>query len=133
MNIRSFQLGDYIVVSTLFESTLSGASMEETIASFAKHLYCDSDLIIVAQRSNRVIGVIIGTIHNQQGICYRIAIDENCRNKGVESALMESLVGRFQNRNVVRVGIMLDEANVAAMGMYHSLGFTKADFVRQTG
>lgn len=133
MIIRSFQLGDYIGVSTLLENTLSGALFEETITSFAKQLYCDSDFIIVAQRSNRIIGIIIGMIRHQHGICCRIAIDENCRNKGIESALMESLMGRFKNRNVVRVGIMLDEANLAAIGMYHSLGFTKADFVRQTG
>lgn len=132
MLVRTFQLGDYIEVSSLLEETLSGACLEETITSFARQLYLDSDLIIVAQCDDGVIGVIIGTIRHQQGICYRIAVEDNCRNKGVEKALIETLILRFQNRHVVSIGILMDQSNAEVMGIYHSLGFTNEHFIMQT-
>lgn len=132
MLVRTFQLGDYIEVSTLFEDNLSGACLEETIASFAKQLYIDSDLIIVAHCDDGIIGVIIGTIRHQRGICYRIAVKKSFCNKGIEKALIETLVLRFQNRHVVSIGILMDEANAEVMEIYHSLGFRNEDFITQT-
>jgi hypothetical protein len=52
MIVRTFQLQDYIEVSTLLENTISDSCMEKAIASFAKQLYVDSDLILIAQKKS---------------------------------------------------------------------------------
>jgi ribosomal protein S18 acetylase RimI-like enzyme len=121
-------------VSSLIETTLSDSSLERTITAFAKQLYLDGDLIMVAQRNNRIIGVIIGKIRDQQGICYRIIVDENCQNKGIERALTGSLVHRFRKLNVRSIGIFLDDdSNTETMELFLSLGFTRAEFVTKIG
>jgi hypothetical protein len=57
--------------------------MEKAIASFAKQLYVDSDLILIAQK-NQVIAVIMGTIQQRQGKCFLIVVEQNHVIIGIE-------------------------------------------------
>jgi predicted N-acetyltransferase YhbS len=108
MIVRTFQLQDYIEVSTLLENTISDSCMEKAIASFAKQLYVDSDLILIAQKNNQVIAVIMGTIQQRQGKCFLIVVEQNHVNIGIEKALLEALRSRFQTRDVRGMEILLE-------------------------
>ena len=94
MVVRTFQLQDYMEVSTLLENNLSAVFLEKTITVFAKQLYWDSDLIVVAQKNNRIIGVIIGNIRDQQGLLYRIIVEGNDQNSEIERALVDSTIAK---------------------------------------
>ncbi|ETT54346.1 hypothetical protein BSK66_12390 [Paenibacillus odorifer] len=130
MVVRTFQLQDYMEVSTLLENNLSAVFLEKTITVFAKQLYWDSDLIVVEQKNNRIIGVIIGNIRDQQGLLYRITVEGNDQNSEIERALVDSLVRRFQKLKARSISILLDN-DTLQKPLFLSLGYTEADFITQ--
>jgi hypothetical protein len=115
-------------VSTLLENNLSAVFLEKTITVFAKQLYWDSDLIVVEQKNNRIIGVIIGNIRDQQGLLYRITVEGNDQNSEIERALVDSLVRRFQKLKARSISILLDN-DTLQKPLFLSLGYTEADFI----
>ncbi len=71
--VRSFQLSDSVAVTELFRNVMSDDCYDETMAAFARQLSWDSELILVAEEEQKIVGVIVGTIDKQQAYYYRIA------------------------------------------------------------
>lgn len=130
MVIRSFHLGDYKAVSVIFENTLSTSLIEETLFSFSRRFFWDSDLVMVALLNNKIVGVIVGTVQQNIGICYRIAVEGNYQNIGIGKSLMLSLVKCFHARKVFHIGIALDDVNNKINKFYDMLGFCENDYIR---
>lgn len=123
MNIRSFQLSDANRVTELFQVALSEDCFENTMGPFARQLSWDSDLIMVAEKDGELVGALIGTIDQNQGYIYRIAIHPDARRRGVGKALVKAVEKRFQQRKVTRVWVAGDEHNKAAMPLYEAMGY----------
>lgn len=123
MNIRSFQLSDANRVTELLQVALSEDCYENTIGPFARQLSWDSDLIMVAEKDGELVGALIGTIDQNQGYIYRIAIHPDARRRGVGKALVQAVEKRFQQRKVTRVWVAGDEHNKAAMPLYEAMGY----------
>ncbi|MFC5702507.1 GNAT family N-acetyltransferase [Cohnella faecalis] len=128
MQIRSFQLSDYRSVAELLENVLSEECCEETMGAFARQLSWDSDLVLVAETESGIVGVLIGTIDQQKGYMYRIAIDPDCRGRGIGRALVSSINNRFRQRNVLKVLIAGDKHNELLKPFYEALGISLKDF-----
>ena len=126
MVIRLFHLGDYKAVSVIFENT----SLTEDKFSFSRNFSWDGDLVMVALLNNIIVGVIVGTIQQKIGICYRIAVEENYRNIGIGKSLVLSLVKCFHARNVFTIGIALDNVNNKINKFYELLGFCEEDYIK---
>ncbi|WP_454192587.1 GNAT family N-acetyltransferase [Paenibacillus sp. Marseille-Q7038] len=123
MNIRSFQLSDANRVTELLQVALSEDCYENTMGPFARQLSWDSDLIMVAEKDGELVGALIGTIDQNQGYIYRIAIHPDARRRGVGKALVKAVEKRFQQRKVTRVWVAGDEHNKAAMPLYEAMGY----------
>lgn len=123
MNIRSFQLSDANRVTELLQVALSEDCYENTMGPFARQLSWDSDLIMVAEKDGELVGALIGTIDQNQGYIYRIAIHPDARRCGVGKALVKAVEKRFQQRKVTRVWVAGDEHNKAAMPLYEAMGY----------
>lgn len=123
MNIRSFQLSDANRVTELLQVALSEDCYENTMGPFARQLSWDSDLIMVAETDGELVGALIGTIDQNQGYIYRIAIHPDARRRGVGKALVKAVEKRFQQRKVTRVWVAGDEHNKAAMPLYEAMGY----------
>lgn len=130
MNVRSFQLSDYQLVNALLEEVLSEECYEQTMEAFARQLSWDSDLVLVATVGSEAAGVIIGTIDNNKGYYYRIAVSPVYRRKGVGKALVLALKERFETRKVSQIMITADEHNEPVLPLYESLGYADNDFFR---
>ena len=128
--VRSFQLSDYAEVRELLQDVLSDECYEETIEAFGKQLSWDCDLVLVAIASQQVVGVIIGTIDNNNGYYYRIAVSENYQRKGIGKQLTQVLKKRFEQRKVSKVLVTLDSHNELVRPFYESLGYEQHDFHR---
>ncbi|MDQ1911577.1 GNAT family N-acetyltransferase [Paenibacillus sp. GD4] len=128
--VRSFQLSDYVSVTELFSKTLSEECYEETMAAFARQLSWDSELVMVAQEGDRITGVIVGTIDNQNGYFYRIAVDKDYQRRGIGKSLIESLRGRFEQRKVRRIMVTVDVHNEMILPVYEKAGYQPNDFSR---
>lgn len=125
--IRGFRLSDYAAVTELLEETLSDECFRETMEAFGRQLSWDGELVLVAERGNQVAGVIIGTIDNDNGYCYRIAVRRSCQRKGIGRQLIQALKRRFELRQVRKVLVSVDDHNEALLPFYESLGFDQSD------
>jgi len=123
MQVRSFQLSDYMRVTQLFEESLSDLCYEQTMEAFARQLSWDSDLVLIHQEDDVIKGAIIGTIDNNQGCYYRLAVHPSYRGQGVGKSLITSMQQRFQGRNVSKICIAGDEHNEPILPLFASMGF----------
>ncbi|WP_138755822.1 GNAT family N-acetyltransferase [Paenibacillus sinopodophylli] len=130
MNVRSFQLSDYRPITALLEDVLTEECYEQTMEAFARQLSWDSDLVLVAVENSEIVGMIIGTIDNNKGYYYRIAVSRLHRRKGIGKMLIQSLRQRFEQRNVTKILITADEYNEPVLPLYESLGYAANDFIR---
>ncbi|QAY67094.1 GNAT family N-acetyltransferase [Paenibacillus protaetiae] len=130
MKVRSFQLSDYQLVTGLLEMVLSEECYEQTMEAFARQLSWDSELVLVAVEESEVVGIMIGTIDNNKGYYYRIAVHPHHQRQGIGKALIQSLRQRFEQRNVMKIMITADEHNEPILPLYESLGYAATDFFR---
>lgn len=128
MYVRSFQLADCAAVTRLLGDVLSEDCYEDTMDAFANQLSLDSHLVLVAVQDEQIIGVIIGTIDNNKGYYYRIAVDRQHRRRGVGKKLIQSLRQRFEQRNVKQVLVTVDEHTEPILFVYEAAGFSEIDF-----
>ncbi|MBJ6362809.1 GNAT family N-acetyltransferase [Paenibacillus sp. GCM10012307] len=130
MRVRSFQLSDYRPVTQLLETVLTEECYEQTMEAFARQLSWDSELVLVASLNNEIVGMIIGTIDNNKGYYYRVAVHKDYRRQGIAKELINSLRQRFVQRNVTKIMITADEHNEPILSLYESMGFAAKDFFR---
>lgn len=128
MLVRSFQLSDYVAVTGVLQSVLSEECYRETIRAIARQLSWDSELVLVAEDEGEIAGVIIGTIDNNTGYYYRIAVHTDHQRKGIGKAMIQALKQRFGQRKVKRIYITIDEHNEPILPVYESVGYVQADF-----
>ncbi|HZG77284.1 MAG TPA: GNAT family N-acetyltransferase [Paenibacillus sp.] len=130
MYVRSFQLSDYAEVTQLMENSLSEACFHDTMEAFARQLSWDSSLVMIAETEGTIVGVVIGTIDNNDGYYYRIAVDPFHRRKGVGKTLIQSLQERFVERKVNRILVPVDDHNEPVLPVFESLGFDMSSFTK---
>ncbi|EFM10298.1 GCN5-related N-acetyltransferase [Paenibacillus curdlanolyticus YK9] len=130
MYVRSFQLSDYGPVTALLEDVLSEDCYELTMGAFARQLSWDSDLVLVAVEQNEIVGMIIGTIDNNKGYYYRVAVMPEYQRQGIGQTLIQGLKQRFEQRNVTKIMITADEFNEKVLPLYEKLGYATGDFFR---
>ncbi|ASS67116.1 MULTISPECIES: GNAT family N-acetyltransferase [Paenibacillus] len=128
MHLRSFQLADYHAVTSLLQSVLSEECYELTIEALTRQLSWDSDLVLIASAGDKMTGIIIGTIDNNRGYYYRVAVHPDHRGQGIAKSLISSLRGRFEQRKVSKIMVTADEHNEPVLPLYSSLGFEPSDF-----
>jgi ribosomal protein S18 acetylase RimI-like enzyme len=130
MHVRSFRLSDYAEVTQLMENSLSEPCFHETMEAFARQLSWDSSLVLAASEEGVIVGLVIGTIDNNNGYYYRIAVDPFHRRKGVGRALIQALQERFVERKVNRILVPVDMHNEPVLPVFESLGFNMSHFTK---
>lgn len=131
MNVRAFRLSDHVEINRLLAESLPEDCYEETSRALARQLSWDSDLVLLAEEDNHLVGIIIGTIDNNKAYYYRIAVLEEYRMRGIGKMLIQTLRQRFVQREVSRILIPLDGFNDAALPFYQSAGCS--ELVNMTG
>jgi ribosomal protein S18 acetylase RimI-like enzyme len=127
--IRSFRLGDYAHIARIWEDTGLEQTETETIDALAKQLAWDSELVMIAEYEEKVVGVIVGTIDGSRGYFYRLAVDPDYQRHGVGRKLVEALEKRFKEKGVNRVFIMVNQDNKKVIPFYHSLGYEVKEYI----
>jgi len=96
--------------------------------AFANQLTLDSELVLVAEENEQVVGVIIGTIDNNQGYYYRIAVEKSSQRKGIGKKLIQVMKKQFEKRKVKKILVTADMHNQPILPLYESLGYHATDF-----
>lgn len=132
MHIRGFQLTDYVRANSIMESMLGDTCFHETRLALARQLKWDSELVLVAELEEQVVGLIIGTIDRNRGYVYRVLVEEVYQRQGIGRALAESLDRLFQVRDVHSTWVTVDEHNELMTPFYKALGYTEEQFFTTT-
>jgi ribosomal protein S18 acetylase RimI-like enzyme len=130
MKTRPFQLSDYAAVTELLQTSLSVECYEDTMEAFARQLSWDGGLVYVCETDQGIVGAVIGTIDNNDGYYYRVAVHPLHRRQGIGKALINSLKDRFQQRKVKRILIPVDTHNEPVLPLYESLGYGIQHFTK---
>ncbi|TVX88314.1 GNAT family N-acetyltransferase [Paenibacillus agilis] len=127
MIVRSFQLSDYMPTKQLLELSLSEECCEKTWDAFARQLSLDGELVVVAQleldSEVRTVGVAIGTVDQNNGYYYRLAVHPEFRNQGIGKALVGKLEQKFQQRKVRNIMVAADEHTEMMLPFFEQLGY----------
>jgi ribosomal protein S18 acetylase RimI-like enzyme len=130
MHVRPFQLSDYSSVTALLENVLTELCYEETMEAFARQLSMDCELVLVAEIEDNIAGILIGTIDNNKGYYYRIAVDKPYQRQGIATAMIEAMKQRFNQRKVSKILVTMDTHNEIVIPVYESVGYQESDFSR---
>lgn len=133
MLVRSFHLSDYVQITELLEQVLEGNVLEDTMSALARQINWDSGLVLVAVEDGAVLGVMIGTTQRNQGYYYRIAVHPEHQRRGIGSAMIQSMKLRFQQRQIARVMVPVDDYNEQLLPVYEKAGCCRDDFNRTYG
>src|SRR5690554_571300 len=123
MRVRTFRLSDYTGVTQLMSDVLSTSCYDATINALGKQLSWDSELVFVAENSTGIVGVIIGTIDNNKGYYYRVAVNSEHQRMGIGKAMIQRLKKRFLFRKVKKILVSVDTYNESIIPLYESLGY----------
>ncbi|MDR7317796.1 GNAT family N-acetyltransferase [Brevibacillus nitrificans] len=129
MLIRPFRLGDYSAITSIWQETGLDQSDAESLNDLAQQLAWDSDLVMVAEKEGKVIGVVVGTIDGARAYFYRLAVLPSEQGTGIGRQLVEAIEKRFKQRGVNRVLIMVNQDNPEVLPFYHSLGYEMQKYV----
>jgi ribosomal protein S18 acetylase RimI-like enzyme len=120
VRIRNFRLGDYAQVLEIWATTgLNGDG--ENLDALARQLSWDSELVLVAEKDERIIGVIMGSVDGDKAYFYRLAVLPEYQRMGVGQQLVKELEERFRSRGASEVVIMVNSQS--PLPFYHSLGY----------
>ncbi|WP_040949600.1 GNAT family N-acetyltransferase [Gorillibacterium massiliense] len=122
MTIRSFRLSDHVTVNHLLEEVLPQKCYTETKTALARQLSWDSELVLVAEEQDEIVGLIIGTIDNDSGFYYRLAVDPDYQRKGIGKSLIHSLEHKFKQRDVTKIMVAVDEHNQSLLPFFDAVG-----------
>lgn len=78
---------------------------------------------IVAEENNEIVGHAVGKIENNSARIISLIVDPKCREKGTGTALVESLIEQFKEKNVKEVCLNVRTWNEEASVFYKNLGF----------
>lgn len=129
VNIRTFRLGDYEAITDIWRRTGLEQTEAESLDALAKQLSWDSELVMVAEQDDKVIGVIVGTIDGNRAYFYRLAVHPEFQNQGVGRKLVEALERRFRDKGANQVIIMVNQDNTKVIPFYSSLGYNVQKFI----
>lgn len=131
MNIRSFRLSDYAAIMDIWKRTKLEQKEMET-DGLAKQIAWDSELVMIAELDERVVGVIVGTIEGNRAYFYRLAVDPNYQSKGIGRELVDALEAKFEKRGATQIQIMVNQNNESVIPFYQSLGYEVQRYITLT-
>lgn len=87
----------------------------------------DPEALILAVKSDEIVGTIIAGWNGWRSGLYRLAVREDMRSQGIGRILVERALDRFKSLGVSRVDAMVLNENEIAHKAWESYGFIRQD------
>lgn len=129
--IREMMLSDYEEIFHLWTNTegmglRSLDDSEEGISAFLKR---NPKTNFVALDHDRIIGAILCGHDGRRGYIYHTVVQNQYRNQGVATKLIEYAVSALQNEGITRVCLNVMETNEQGKAFWQKRGWEKKDFL----
>ena len=90
---------------------------------FKTELESKNSKYIIAKMGNEIVGFAGVKVVLEQADIMNIVTKKNCRNKGIGSLLLKSLIDICKVLNVSSIMLEVDENNLSAIHLYKNFGF----------
>jgi ribosomal protein S18 acetylase RimI-like enzyme len=129
MRLREFDLDrDYEAVIALWSASPGvHVGPSDTRAALALKLTRDPDLFLVAEDSNRIVGVVLGGFDGRRGFVYHLAVEATFQRQKVASRLMDELERRLAAKGCKKSYLLVVPDNASALAFYHQRGWSAED------
>jgi ribosomal protein S18 acetylase RimI-like enzyme len=133
IRIRTAKLDDYFaclpLLTLLYHGDI-GPDFKHTFENFLNHKDC---IVLLAEHSNKVIGILVGSYHVDIDWEGRIAtidaviVDEDFRRMEIGKRLVLFFVAKAGKKHCKAIKSRVNRKNKIAQNFHKNLGFTKAN------
>ena len=123
MQLREFRMDDYQQVIAVWQATGLRVGRTETQEGIRKKLERDSDLFLVAQDGDRIVGVVLGSYDGRRGWINRLAVAPDHQGAGIGLRLVAEVEARLKARGCRKVNLLIVPSNAKVQGFYARLGY----------
>jgi ribosomal-protein-alanine N-acetyltransferase len=93
-------------------------------------LRSNPETFLVAENELGIVGYIIADVrHGREGHIISVAVRESERRRGVARRLIEGVTRQFSESGVGMVKLEVRVSNLAAIALYHSMGYRDLDIM----
>lgn len=124
--IRKMVISDYAEIYNLWLSCkgMGLNDVDDSESGIAKFLERNPDTCFVAERDNKIIGVIMVGTDGRRGYIYHTAVHPSCRNQGIGSRLVETAMEALKQLGISKVALVVFERNKSGNAFWEKQGFT---------
>lgn len=119
MNLRSATAGDIPAMLALWRQFWKAQPYE---ANLPTKIEKEPDLVVVAEDGGRVVGTVIGGYDLWWAWIYRVAVDRDCHQQGVGTALLKEILQRFKARGIHGADLIVSPENEPMLALVRKLG-----------
>jgi ribosomal protein S18 acetylase RimI-like enzyme len=129
--IREARPQECFRILELWKLVGSVSSVTDTTEYLQELVTRNGDLFLVAEVSGRIVGTVFGGWDFWRAHLYRLAVDPECRGRGIARALVEEIERRLRNKGARRIyALTYTEEGLAFWGSSDYERTTDTAFVR---
>ncbi|PLR95058.1 GNAT family acetyltransferase [Bacillus sp. T33-2] len=129
MQIREFTIVDYDAVIHLWEKAGIQLSKSDSLDKLQHKLQRDAELFIVAEESNQIIGVVMGSYDGRRGWVHHLAVDPDFQGRKIGSMLLENFESRLRAIGCEKVNLLIEMDNSNIQKFYETLGYNRDELI----
>ncbi len=123
MIIRSFQEADTEKVVELWEDCSLTVPWNDPKKDIQRKRVVQSELFLVCEEGNRIIGSVMGGYDGHRGWLYYLAVHPNHRQQKIGTLLVSEVEDRLKKRGCPKVNLMVRTGNSEVLSFYRRLGY----------
>jgi len=123
MRIDGFATADYDAVASLWERSGLWLRPSDTLAQVELKQTRDPDLFLVALLDGEVVGTAMGGWDGRRAYIYHLSVDPGHQRRGIATALMDELEGRFRARGALKAKLQILDGNDVSQAFFAARGY----------
>lgn len=127
VKLRKLTIGDYEAITSLWTKAKlpfkpRGRDSRE---AYPAEMAANPDFFVGAFEDNNLIGVVVLSCDLRKGWINRLAVDPECRRRGVACALVAEAEKIFRRRGVKLFCALIEEGNVVSKQLFKHCGYSE--------
>lgn len=123
MKIRTYRDGDRDALIALWRAVFPDDPPHNEPAAVIDAKRAIDDLIFVAETGSGIVGACMAGYDGHRGWLYALGVREDCRGRGIGTALVEHSLRALKQRGCIKVNLQVRASNRAVERFYRSQGF----------
>ena len=122
LNIRPCRLEECATVLDVRKRATPNSDVFDSEERLTQLVRSGTDLFLVAEKENRIVGAVIGGWDGWEGQIHRLAVLPECKRQGIGRALIEKIEQLLFAKGARRVSLLVHQGRLEALGFWDSLG-----------